>query len=767
MSMISPGFQSPFTMLLSFEPLINKYERQLAEGASPDLNRQTLLERVSLLPELQDGIQDPAFFDHHKDLIRALLADYFPEDLTRNEIKAVGLPFSNFAFNLTQRFQSLLKHANGQFEFGIRDFDAHQMYIMSCCIILNNLYGTQLDFAKPLFYDIPSKEGVIRHFRILINADFLQVMPTSRAISLTTEDIVLLMDNYQDLDLWMKLFPPRSYLLKGFSIMTLFDATVENALSTFKGKLLDFDPSNFQQGLGAIFSSIFRVADLAVGYVLYPQEDMPDYESADVISEGSIVLPVADGTNNLMRLQRAYRALAGSGKYTAFSDLGNLSAEGNDSMVLAHLAGANYRSLILAPVTDGPKLLGVLEIASPRAGELNSITANKLDVVMPHFTDKLNQMAFEMENKIQAMIQRNFTTLHASVNWKFRQQAKLQFRLSEKDSPVDAPGEILFEGLVPMYGQVDVVGSSLARNLSVKKDLLRQLKSALKLLLNIQNKQNEAVLVAAVSELRQQLQELSAIFEVSAEYHLQTYLSEQVHPLLKLYQNLVTPGSVDSYLTASAAKQGKFQYHRRKYEDTIAKINQTLVAQLDRHQEIAQRIFPHYYERFKSDGIEHTLYIGQTISPRLHYEPRMVYLLRAWQLRTTCQMVIEHDKIRLGLPYALQVTSLILVYHTEIAIRFRMDEKRFDVDGTYNARFEMVKKRIDKAHIKGTSKRIIRPGRVTVVFTNATDRIQYLDHIQLLQQENLLARKVESFDVEDLQGLVGLKGLMIKVICGR
>jgi hypothetical protein len=95
-----------------------------------------------------------------------------------------------------------------------------------------------------------------------------------------------------------------------------------------------------------------------------------------------------------------------------------------------------------------------------------------------------------------------------------------------------------------------------------------------------------------------------------------------------------------------------------------------------------------------------------------------------------------------------------------------MDEKRFDVDGTYNARFEMVKKRIDKAHIKGTSKRIIRPGCVTVVFTSAIDRTQYLVHIQLLQEENLLARQVESFDVEDLQGLVGLKGLMVKVICG-
>jgi hypothetical protein len=33
-----------------------------------------------------------------------------------------------------------------------------------------------------------------------------------------------------------------------------------------------------------------------------------------------------------------------------------------------------------------------------------------------------------------------------------------------------------------------------------------------------------------------------------------------------------------------------------------------------------------------------------------------------------------------------------------------MDEKRFDVDGTYNARYEVVKKRIDKANKRNNGK---------------------------------------------------------------
>jgi len=62
--------------------------------------------------------------------------------------------------------------------------------------------------------------------------------------------------------------------------------------------------------------------------------------------------------------------------------------------------------------------------------------------------------------------------------------------------------------------------------------------------------------------------------------------------------------------------------------------------------------------------------------------------------------------------YDLRVASLILVHSNPLSIKFRMDEKQFDVDGAYNIRYEIIKKRIDKAHIKGTSKRLTTPGKL-------------------------------------------------------
>jgi hypothetical protein len=88
-----------------------------------------------------------------------------------------------------------------------------------------------------------------------------------------------------------------------------------------------------------------------------------------------------------------------------------------------------------------------------------------------------------------------------------------------------------------------------------------------------------------------------------------------------------------------------------------------------------------------------------------------LHQLRYWQLETLCEMELSHESIKSCLPYNLDVHSLILVFNVSLSIRFRMDEKRFDVDGAYNSRYEVIKKRIDKAYIKNTTERITQPGK--------------------------------------------------------
>jgi hypothetical protein len=127
-------------------------------------------------------------------------------------------------------------------------------------------------------------------------------------------------------------------------------------------------------------------------------------------------------------------------------------------------------------------------------------------------------------------------------------------------------------------------------------------------------------------------------------------------------------------------------------------------------------------------------------------------------------MEAAHHELKSQLPYALEVTTLILVYHATIDIRFRMDEKRFDIDGSYNARYEIVKKRIDKAYIQGTTERITKTGFITIVYLNETEEKEYLEYLRILQAEYILEKTIEKLDVEDLQGISGLKALRVAIV---
>src|SRR5262249_61023593 len=106
-------------------------------------------------------------------------------------------------------------------------------------------------------------------------------------------------------------------------------------------------------------------------------------------------------------------------------------------------------------------------------------------------------------------------------------------------------------------------------------------------------------------------------------------------------------------------------------------------------------------------------------------------------------------KDRLTAP--LEVTQLILVQHTPLAIRFRFDEKRFDVDGAYNVRYEIIKKRIDKAVMRGTTERLTQRGKIAIVYSHAGEAAEWRDYVTYLPQLRYLTHDVQDLDLEGLQ----------------
>ena len=75
----------------------------------------------------------------------------------------------------------------------------------------------------------------------------------------------------------------------------------------------------------------------------------------------------------------------------------------------------------------------------------------------------------------------------------------------------------------------------------------------------------------------------------------------------------------------------------------------------------------------------------------------------------------------------------------------------------------MVKKRIDKAYVRNSNQRLTKPGTISIVYFNETDAEEYIRHINFLKKEQLLEGEVEKLELEDLQGVNGLKALRVSV----
>lgn len=759
---------SPFSVQISFHKVLEALE----EIAASDVDYRSeyakaLLNHAAPFPELRDGITDPEVLAKHTALIKNLLADLFPTALTRNELKAATVPFYNVTFNFTERLGKLLNAAGTDFDMAIRNFDDHQFYVMSCCLILNNHYGYDFDFSRPLFYDIPDSNGIMRHYRILYNADFLEILPTEKAVQITEADVKLLIDSFGNLELWKEKFPENSWILKGFGIMSLFDATTESAISNLKSNLLKIDESKdvTKGNIQSIFRSIYKIPDLNIGFTeinlednqftLSPFEDIKSY----ILTENSEIdcsCMFCDVTMKKLLDKKEYFIISDVDAYKKSNPL--------DAGFADHLLSQNIKSCILAPIVKHNKLLGFVELVSSRANELNSINANKLSYILPFLTDTIDRFYSELQNEVDAIIQNEYTAIHHSVYWKFRKEA-LQ-HINSRNGRDFAYKEIVFRDVHPLFGQIDIKGSSTARNESIEKDLIKQIDRLGTLFKFIYKKEKLPLIEQHIFELSKIENQLENDLQADTEANIQNYIKKEIHPVLNHFEtsNGEIKKRISNYFETLEPKTNMVYDSRKDFDDALSIINKKMAAILDKKQTEAQNSFPHYYERFKTDGVEHNMYIGASISPKHAYSPIYLNNLRLWQLQAMCEMENEYYKLKPSLPYDLDVTSLILVFSTPISIRFRMDEKRFDVDGTYNARYEVVKKRIDKSNIKGTEERITDKGKITIVYSQKSEEEEYRRYIRFLQHKNMLGSVIENFEVEDLQGVSGLKALRVAVI---
>jgi hypothetical protein len=220
---------------------------------------------------------------------------------------------------------------------------------------------------------------------------------------------------------------------------------------------------------------------------------------------------------------------------------------------------------------------------------------------------------------------------------------------------------------------------------------------------------------------------------------------------------------IGRYFTAITSAVDMVYHHRKEFDESVMLINRALAKFIDKEQEAAQKMYPHYFERFVTDGVDFNIYIGQSIAPSIPFTDFFLRNLKIWQLSTLAKAAQLSNALIKDVPVPLQTTQLLLAHNYPISISFRAAERKFDVEGAYNIRYEIVKKRIDKVHIKDTNDRLTQPGKIAIVYTLPKEGEEYLEYIEYLTEQNLLKGDVEQLELEELQGVAGLKAYRVAV----
>jgi len=75
----------------------------------------------------------------------------------------------------------------------------------------------------------------------------------------------------------------------------------------------------------------------------------------------------------------------------------------------------------------------------------------------------------------------------------------------------------------------------------------------------------------------------------------------------------------------------------------------------------------------------------------------------------------------------------------------------------------MLKKRIDKATILGTTERLTQPGHLSVVFTHDQEPQLYERHFAYLLNKEKIEPGWQLLEIEPMQGVEGLRAMRAKV----
>jgi GAF domain len=761
----------PFRTELSLDPLIDFWTRA-GQEESPTCAAiaRLVADEVAKAPGVTGTITDLEVLERHGDLVDLLMSAEFAPAVWEQAHGAAMLPFHLRAVYATPSMWRDLLHEDGRLSgrFNVEVSLVEKVRrAHAYALVLQRLYGIRVDLDYAAIVTATDPEtGLDRHFRLLFDGQFVEVVTDGPPPALPPDFRARLRGSLLDGAYLEEVLPPERFLLRGVSFLKAIEVTGQEVLSALKRDLIDRESivsearfTELQQRL----RTLFRRPELRLSLAALDGERVLIINTGARIEHACIF---ADSVHHRMDefAGTVYERAVKSGRPLIVDDL---AAMPQRAPIEDQMVAGGMRAFVCAPLYYQDRIIGTLDLDSPQPGDFDAAQLPLLHEVLPLFAMAVQRSMEELNARIQTQIKERFTAIHPTVEWRFR-KAVLDGLERTGDPAAAEVQPIVFENVFPLYALSDVRGSSTQRAHAIQADLLAHLDLARAVL----EAAYQARRLPALDHLRyridQHAEQIRDHLAAGDEVGIVTFLRVEVEALLDRLSGFgeAVAERVTAYRDALDPRLGTVYRQRRVFEESLTRLNEAISGYLELEEQAAQEIFPHYFEKQKTDGVDHQIYVGGSLVEDAGFDPLYLKSLRLWQLMVVCGIATRADRLAAELPLPLAATHLVLVQHAPLSIRFRFDEKRFDVDGAYDIRYEIVKKRIDKALVKGTPERVTQPGKIAIVYGQPAEGQEYRGYLEYLRHLGYITGELEELDLDDLQGVHGLRALRVTVALG-
>ncbi len=772
-----PGDADNAETMLTFKPFLKFLKRRREKSLGVRNGYLSyVIEQFEKHPELLERISPEKAVEYQEQL-QLIYNSLSP--LTEDEDShywALSLPLKPVLFYATNAFSNLLSDiiscktgkvsetTVSEEEMKINQLQFRYSLILEKCFNIPSFFNREKIHAMT-----DEKTGMNKFYKMKMDIRFIEVHTTKPLPDINIKSLKsrTSYDHQDVLPLLQRIMPLDMFRFEGFGITQISDITSQYAIDSIKNAILntlDMDEDKCFENITRSLKALVGHNEIEFGILPLLRVNGNLIFDKGMNSDSMIVklYEHEDSLGEESYLQLAKRYIADP-KITVYKEITTADEKRQPFLRLVKKKGV--KSYALLPIYFNNSLGGVLEIHSKVPDLLGDTMLAKLDPAMPLLSQLVNTAVHYFEDEIEHVIKEKFTSVQPSVQWKFNEAAWHYLR-DKRNTDSKEIEDIEFASVYPLYGAVDIRNSTIERNASLRKDLQVQFTLLIDVLKELKGASGFGLIDEKIFLSQQWLAKVSDPEGFNEEIRLNEFLENNIVPFLSNFQkgNQRYAAITNKYFEAIDEASGIANEHRRSLETSMTAVISAVNFYLESMKGEIQQAYPSYFEKFRTDGVEYDIYIGQSIAPHKPFSDIYLKNLRLLQVTSMAAIGKYSHSLLKGLVVPVETTQLIFVHSNPIDIRFRKDEKRFDVEGAYNIRYHIVKKRIDKIHINGSLERLTQPNKIAIVYFTKQEADEYRGYIDYLQGQGVLKDDIEDLELEEMQGVSGLKALRVGIV---